>query len=152
MLPTFCFLYVFPPCPLCVLLCVFTASLGCHPLCSPLLLRELPEGGGAVKAVVMLGLFNKDRLATASQTTCDSYNLFLIILYMLACLCSRTPTHTSPRVVFEAPNLAIYFPPCVCVCVCAASHQLLSRKSLSKKFLSVQRYWLEQKVLSNKIN
>lgn len=40
---------------------VFTASLGCHPLCSPLLLRELPEGGGAVKAVVMLGLFNKDK-------------------------------------------------------------------------------------------
>lgn len=63
----------------------------------------------------------KTRLATASQMTCDSYNLFLIIPYMPVCLCSCTPTHSSPQVIFEALNLAVYFPVCVCVCVC---HQL----------------------------
>lgn len=78
----------------------------------------------------MVGLFNKDRLASASQRTCDSYNLFLIILYMLACLCSHTTIHTRHQVVCEVPNLAICFRVCVCI---------LSRKCLSKKFLSVWR-------------
>lgn len=85
---------------------------------APLLLRELPEGGGTVKAVVMLALFKKDRVAGTSQMTCDSYDLFLIILCALACSCPRPPPHAAPPFVFDALNLAVYFPP-VCLRVCS---------------------------------
>lgn len=108
-------LYVSPSCPPRVLQCVLAAELP-----SFVLLRELPEGGGAVKAVVVLALSEKDRLARASQMTCDSYDLFSIIS---SCASLFIHPHAPfPRLFLTHLIWVFTFLPCVCVSAqCATS-------------------------------
>lgn len=96
----------------CARLLLHSAAILC--VSPPLLLREMPEGEDTVKAVVIVGLFNKRSNATASQMTCDSYNLFLIIGY----ICSLVYARKHPLVAALGSFLERLIWPFIFHCVC----------------------------------
>lgn len=96
----------------CARLLLHSAAILC--VSPPLLLREMPEGEDTVKAVVIVGLFNKRSNATASQMTCDSYNLFLIIGY----ICSLVYARKHPLVAAPGSFLERLIWPFIFHCVC----------------------------------